>query len=138
MISNEQIDRALAEMSVAAREAIERARQAERALEDYSYPRTAYASRQYDPVKRDKLFDAFQEADYFAESRSFISELIRRSQIKHGVPHDAVCFFKDGDRWCCVHGDFVSLQESPAGFGETFESALENLRAFRDIQNAAR
>ncbi len=45
-----------------------------------------------------------------------------------GIPDEAVCFFKDGNMWCCVHGDFQNLQESPAGFGENFEEALNNLR----------
>lgn len=53
--------------------------------------------------------------------------------IKHieplirNIPDSAVCFFKDGNSWCCVHGDFINLQESPAGFGDTFEEALKNL-----------
>lgn len=45
------------------------------------------------------------------------------------IPDSAVCFFKDGERWCCVNGEFVNLQESPAGFGETFEEALDSLRS---------
>jgi hypothetical protein len=43
------------------------------------------------------------------------------------IPHDAVCFFRDGDKMCCVFGDFVNLQESPAGFGDNFDEALEDL-----------
>jgi hypothetical protein len=43
------------------------------------------------------------------------------------LPPSAVCFFKDGDKWCCVYGDFVNLQESPAGFGDTFEDAMNDL-----------
>lgn len=45
-----------------------------------------------------------------------------------GVPDSALCFFKDGDKWCCVHGDFQNLQESNAGFGNTFEEALNDLQ----------
>ena len=44
-----------------------------------------------------------------------------------GVPHNAICYFMDGDKFCCVFGDFVDLQESPAGFGDTQESAYEQL-----------
>jgi hypothetical protein len=44
------------------------------------------------------------------------------------IPHSALCFFRDGNQWCCVFGDFVNLQESPAGFGETFEDALADLQ----------
>lgn len=35
--------------------------------------------------------------------------------------------FKDGDKWCATFKDFVNLQESQAGFGDT---ALE---AFADL-----
>lgn len=45
-----------------------------------------------------------------------------------GIPHNAVCFYKDGNAWCCVFGDFVNLQESPAGFGDSFDTALTNLK----------
>lgn len=43
------------------------------------------------------------------------------------IPNNAFCFFKDGNMWCCVLGDFVNLQESPAGFGKTLLSALRDL-----------
>lgn len=46
-----------------------------------------------------------------------------------GVPAHAACFFKDGDAWCCVRGDFQNLQESHAGFGSTMEEALDDLHA---------
>lgn len=36
-------------------------------------------------------------------------------------------FMKDGNVWCAVRQDFVNLQESPAGFGETREMALKQL-----------
>lgn len=35
--------------------------------------------------------------------------------------------FKDGNSWCAVKSDFVDLQESPAGFGDTPEEARGNL-----------
>ena len=38
-------------------------------------------------------------------------------------------FFMDGDRWCCTLPDFVNLQESPAGFGDTKEAAQAALLA---------
>lgn len=53
---------------------------------------------------------------------------ILQSHPKSGVPEEAICFFRDGDKWCCTHGDFINLQVSPAGFGETFEDALESLK----------
>lgn len=54
-------------------------------------------------------------------------ELVQDKQS--GVPHNALCYFKDGDKICCVFGDFINLQESPAGFGDTNEEALTDLSA---------
>jgi hypothetical protein len=34
---------------------------------------------------------------------------------------------KDGDQWCVTRGDFVDLQVSPAGFGDTPMDALADL-----------
>ena len=45
------------------------------------------------------------------------------------IPEQAVCFYKDGNMWCCVLGDFENLQESPAGFGDTMAAALDALYA---------
>jgi len=35
--------------------------------------------------------------------------------------------FRDGNQWCAVRSDFISLQESPAGFGDTRAEALATL-----------
>lgn len=45
------------------------------------------------------------------------------------VPENAACFYKDGNMWVCVRGDFKNLQESPAGFGVTMDEALDALHA---------
>lgn len=47
----------------------------------------------------------------------------------NGLPDEAVCFFRDGDMMCCVYGDFINLQESPAGFAKTFDEAMDALQA---------
>jgi len=39
----------------------------------------------------------------------------------HGGPATRV--FMDGNAWCAVHPDFVNLQESDAGFGDSPEAA---------------
>lgn len=44
-----------------------------------------------------------------------------------GIPKAALCYFRDGDQWCCVLGDFKNLQESPAGFGDTEDDAYKDL-----------
>lgn len=43
----------------------------------------------------------------------------------HGGPGTRV--FKDGDTFCAVLPDFINLQESPAGFGDTPEAARAHL-----------
>ncbi len=43
----------------------------------------------------------------------------------HGGPTSRV--FLDGDAWCAVLHDFINLQESDAGFGETPEAARASL-----------
>lgn len=43
----------------------------------------------------------------------------------HGGPK--VRTFMDGNAWCAVHPDFINLQESPAGFGDTREEAIAAL-----------
>lgn len=79
MITNEQMSRVQSEMKEAARCAVSAARSAERILEDYTYPRTGHERMNYDPMNREKLWMEFREADYLAESRSWIVNLIRES-----------------------------------------------------------
>lgn len=43
----------------------------------------------------------------------------------HGGPSTRA--FLDGDQWCAVHTDFVNVQESPAGFGDTPDKARSSL-----------
>ncbi len=43
----------------------------------------------------------------------------------HGGPKSRV--FKDGNAYCAVLPDFINLQESAAGFGDTPEEARKNL-----------
>ncbi len=45
----------------------------------------------------------------------------------HGGPKTRV--YLDGDMWCAVHPDFVNLQESDAGFGDTPTAARMALEA---------
>lgn len=64
-------------------------------------------------------------------------DTLRGKEPKRSIPANALCFFQDGDQWCCVYGDFKDLQWSPAGFGKTFEDAMESLRAGRAHAEAA-
>ena len=36
---------------------------------------------------------------------------------------------KDGDQWCATQSDFINLQESPAGFGNSPKEAVDALLA---------
>jgi hypothetical protein len=45
----------------------------------------------------------------------------------HGGPRERV--FMDGNAWCAVKPDFINLQESHAGFGNTREEAIAALNA---------
>lgn len=67
----------------------------------------------------------------WGEARNRIGKLLRDNPRLSAIPDAAVCFFKDGSKWCAVHGDFINLQESPHGFGDTFEEALGSLQ--RDL-----
>lgn len=44
--------------------------------------------------------------------------------------------FRDGNKWCATRGDFVNLQESPAGFGDTEGQAIEALHVAEEAANA--
>lgn len=45
----------------------------------------------------------------------------------HGGPKIRVCM--DGDQFCATRPNFINLQESPAGFGDTKEKAIKDLEA---------
>ena len=46
-----------------------------------------------------------------------VREIVQRG--RQSIPDEAVCFFRDGNKWCCVFGDFADLHQSPAGFVTT-------------------
>jgi hypothetical protein len=54
-----------------------------------------------------------------------------------GAGADYTRVFKDGTAWCATHPDFVNLQESPAGFGDTAYAATFNLYATPAAQRVA-
>jgi hypothetical protein len=39
---------------------------------------------------------------------------------------------KDGNMWCAFYDDFINLQESPAGFGETPQKAVDELKKYSE------
>lgn len=76
MITKEQIERVEREVAANASAAFELAKEAEQSLEVYTYSR----DRGYDPAKRQRLLDEFNEADYQAESRAWLLNLIRAAK----------------------------------------------------------
>lgn len=66
------------------------------------------------------------------EKQQALAELMNRAHPR-AIPDHALCFFMDGNKWCCVNGDFVNVQESPCGFGDTFDAALADLQVTMDI-----
>ena len=75
-----------------------------------------------------KNFVYDDECGYDRELCGPLCDGIEAGRRNRAIPDHAVCFFMDGDKWCCVHGDFANLQESPAGFGDTFDAALTDLQ----------
>jgi hypothetical protein len=124
VITAEQEKQAEREFEMEAASAFQKAKALEKSLEHYTY---SQPRREYDPKRRERLLQEFLEADYIAESRAWILQLIRGIKRGSVIPHDAICYFKDGDRMCAVFGDFVDLQSSPSGFGSNFEEAFEAL-----------
>ena len=45
------------------------------------------------------------------------------------VPGEKIHIKRDGASWCATAPGFINLQESPAGFGDTPEEAIANLKA---------
>lgn len=45
------------------------------------------------------------------------------------IPPQAFCYFMDGNKWCCVRGDFRNLHEDCVGFGDTERQAYDSLVA---------
>lgn len=79
--------------------------------------------------KRSFRYD--DEVGYARDLCGALCDGIEAGRRRKSIPDSAICFFKDGDKWCCVNADFVNLQESPAGFGDTFDEALSDLQKAR-------
>jgi len=63
-------------------------------------------------------------------------EFVKHATLKDGTP--AMRLFKDGNRWCATFHDFVSIEESPAGFGSTALEALAELAKPDLLRNISR
>ena len=76
MITKEQIERVERNVAANASAALALARDNELNLEAYTYK----TDRPYDPAKRQRLLDEFNEADYQAESQAWLLNLIRSAK----------------------------------------------------------
>lgn len=52
---------------------------------------------------------------------------IYRANCPAGVPLEAICFWRDGEQWCCAMGDWSEEGVAPLGRGETREEAERDL-----------
>jgi len=50
------------------------------------------------------------------------------------VPASAICYFADGDKRCCVFGDFRNMMVDPCGFGDTDAKAYADLKQQRESE----
>lgn len=60
---------------------------------------------------------------------SLLEEIVDHlKEIKESIDYPiGVTLFRDGNAWCAVRANFVNLQESHAGFGDTRKEALADL-----------
>ncbi len=81
MISMQQIQRAEKEFASAASRSFHVSRNAECALEAYTYKEVPH-----DPKRRERLLEESIEADYMAERNAFVRELIRKEMRALEMP----------------------------------------------------
>lgn len=79
----------------------------------------AYGERE--PTKIHRRWDGY----VYADDLRYPGYVPHLACPDHGGPRTRV--FRDGNMWCAVMPDFINLQESPAGFGETPALAREEL-----------
>ena len=54
---------------------------------------------------------------------------MKRGRKWNKMEKENINYFLDGNMWCAVRDDFINLQESVAGFGETQELARKELES---------
>ena len=94
------------------------------------------------PISLKERVDAWRllvEASAAGANKERVKELAEKwgcndGDAQHYAAHIDAELFMDGNQWCATGGDFVNLQESPVGFGDT---ALEALAALfiKDMDN---
>jgi len=64
------------------------------------------------------------------EHANHVLNTVKRIKLVDSIQQEAETGFKtfmDGNKWCAVQKDFINLQESLAGYGDTEQEARDNL-----------
>lgn len=85
-----------------------------------------------DPQNRKAAWDIVVEAAAIGARRDRVDELVKLWGIddedaKNYANALGFALSMDGDQWCATRADFMNLQESPAGFGDTAFDAIVGL-----------
>lgn len=85
-----------------------------------------------DPSDRMGAWAILIEASVAGANRARINELAKKWQCddldaQQYVGRAGCRLFMDGDQWCATKADFINIQESPCGFGETALEAMADL-----------
>lgn len=85
-----------------------------------------------DPEDRETAWRCLVESSVCGANQKRIEELTKKwkctdEDAEEYVKRIGAVLNKDGDQWCVTRKDFINLQESPAGFGNTVLEALVNL-----------
>ncbi len=86
----------------------------------------------FDPDDRATTWTIAVEALALGANTDRVNELAQQWELSDpdGTNYAAYLgarLYMDGDQWCATRGDFVNLQESPAGFGPTALMAFADL-----------
>lgn len=85
-----------------------------------------------DPSDRAGAWRVLIEAQALGAQPQMLAELAQKwacddTDADNMAAHFGLVFSRDGNMWCAHRPDFVNLQESPCGFGETKREAAGEL-----------
>ena len=99
---------------------------------DFRESDLVHAFWSFDTEDRESAWDLLVEAGSLGANKERIKELAAKwgcddNDAKVYCERIGVIAKMDGNMWCCHTEDFINLQESPCGFGETILDALIEL-----------
>ncbi|MDT8900927.1 hypothetical protein [Anaeroselena agilis] len=85
-----------------------------------------------DPTNRATAWRILVEALALGANRQRINDLVEKWGCNNKDAHNYADYcglnlFQDGNSWCATRQDFINLQESPSGFGDTCLEAMADL-----------